>query len=66
MICPIPLRDFAFSGSQKLKNLLASQGRRLKAGVAKDLGGVYPEARDVAVLHSQVPRECGGIPHPVT
>ena len=49
MICPIPLRDFAFSGSQKLKNLLASQGRRLKAGVAKDLGGVYPDrARDVA------------------
>ena len=52
MICPIPLRDFAFSGSQKLKNILASQGRRHKAGVAKDLhlGGVYglpPEARDV-------------------
>jgi hypothetical protein len=45
----IPLRDFAFSGSQKLKSPLASQGRRLKAGVAKDLGGVHPEARDVAV-----------------
>ena len=51
MISPIPLRYFAFSGSQKLKNLLASQGRRLKAGVAKDLGGrlggVHPEERDV-------------------
>ena len=58
-----------FQGLSKAqKHLLAShaQGRRLKAGVAKDLGGVYPEARDVAVLHSQVPRECGGIPHPVT
>ena len=55
MISPIPLRDFAFSGSQKLKNLLASQGRRLKAGVAKDLGGVHPEARDVAVTP-----QCGG------
>ena len=59
MISPIPLRDFAFSGSQKLKNLLASQGRRLKAGVAKDLGGVYPEARDVAVTP-----QCGGTPCP--
>ena len=57
MISPIPLGDFAFSGSQRLKNLLASQGRRLKAGVAKDLGGVYPEARDVAVTP-----QCGGIP----
>ena len=56
IISPIPLRDFAFSGSQKLKNLLASQGRRLKAGVAKDLGGVYPEERDVAVTP-----QCGGI-----
>jgi hypothetical protein len=56
MISPIPLRDFAFSGSQKLKNLLASQGRRLKAGVAKDLGGVHPEERDVAVTP-----QCGGI-----
>ena len=56
MISPIPLRDFAFSGSQKLKSLLASQGRRLKAGVAKDLGGVHPEERDVAVTP-----QCGGI-----
>ena len=51
MICPIPLRDFAFSGSQKLKNLLASQGRRLKAGVAKDLGQnrtPLPEAHDTS------------------
>ena len=57
MISPIPLRDFAFSGSQKLKNLLASQGRRLKAGVAKDLGGVPPEVCDVAVT----PQCRGGI-----
>ena len=49
IISPIPLRDFAFSGSQKLKSPLASQGRRLEAGVAKDLGGVYPEARNVAL-----------------
>ena len=55
MISPIPLRDFAFSGSQKLKNPLASQGRRLKAGVAKDLGGVHPEVHDVAVTP-----QCGG------
>ena len=51
MICPIPLRDFAFSGFQKLKNLLASQGRRLKAGVAKDLGQnrtPLPEAHDTS------------------
>ena len=51
MICPIPLRDFAFSGYQKLKNLLASQGRRLKAGVAKDLGQnrtPLPEAHDTS------------------
>ena len=41
---PTPLRDFAFLGSQKLKNSLASQGRRLKAGMAKDWGGVYPDA----------------------
>ena len=48
IISLIPLRDFAFSGSQKLKNPLASQGRRLEAGVAKDLGGGrYPEARGV-------------------
>ena len=52
----MPLRDFAFSGSKKLKNLLASQGRRLKAGVAKDLGGLYPEVHDVAVTTPQ----CGG------
>ena len=55
IISQIPLRDFAFSGSQKLKNPLASQGRRLKAGVAKDLGGVHPEAREVAVTP-----QCGG------
>ena len=55
IIFPMPLRDFAFSGSKKLKNLLASQGRRVKAGVAKDLGGVHPEVHDVAVT-----AQCGG------
>ena len=52
MICPIPLRDFAFSGSLKLKNLLASQGRRLKAGVAKDLGQnrTRPTARHMILV----------------
>jgi hypothetical protein len=38
-----------FQGLKSSKKPLASQGRRLKAGVAKDLGGVYPDrARDVA------------------
>ena len=39
---PDPPKGFAFSGSQKLKNPLASQGRRLEAGVAKDWGGSTP------------------------
>ena len=68
IISQIPLRDFAFSGSQKLKNLLASQGRRLKAGVAKDLGQnrtPLPEAHDTSACPQVRGPSVGGVAHAV-
>ena len=55
MISPIPLR---FQGLKSSKIFWPRRGdASIKAGVAKDLGGGYPEARDVAVT-----LQCGGIP----